>query len=137
MITRINFKFRCLGMLVGLLLLSACAGTEPKASSIEERSTAYWDALFNGDLAGAYEFLSPGYRSSVSSMDYQRSILTKQVQWTSAKYMDSDCSEATCTVWISMGYRVAGAIPGVRSFTGTEKVEESWIKLDGMWYLVP
>jgi len=137
MITRINFKFRCLGMLVGLLLLSACAGTEPKASSIEERSTAYWDKLFSGDLAGAYEFLSPGYRSSVSSMDYQRSILTKQVQWTSAKYIESDCSEATCAVWISLGYMVSGAIPGVKSFTGTEKVEESWIKVDGMWYLVP
>ena len=137
MITRINFKFRCLGMLVGLLLLSACAGTEPKTPSIEERSTAYWETLFSGDLAGAYEFLSPGYRSSVSSMDYQRSILTKQVQWTSAKYIESDCSEATCAVWISLGYMVSGAIPGVKSFTGTEKVEESWIKVDGMWYLVP
>ena len=135
--TKNIFKFRSLGMLVSLLLLSACASTEPKTSSIEERATAYWDTLFSGDLAGAYEFLSPGYRSSVSSMDYQRSILAKQVQWTSAKYVDSDCSETTCTVGISMGYRVSGAVPGVKSFTGTQKVEESWIKIDGMWYLVP
>lgn len=132
-----NFKYRPLGMLVSLLLLSACASTEPKVSDIEERVTAYWDTLFSGDLAGAYEFLSPGYRSSVSSMDYQRSILMKQVQWTSAKYVSSDCTETTCTVEISLGYRVAGAVPGVKSFTGFQNVEESWINIDGMWYLVP
>ncbi|MDH3903033.1 MAG: hypothetical protein OEU84_05900 [Xanthomonadales bacterium] len=132
-----NFKYRSLGMLVSLLLLSACVSTEPKVSDIEERVTAYWDTLLSGDLAGAYEFLSPGYRSSVSSMDYQRSILMKQVQWTSAKYVKSDCTETTCTVEISLGYRVAGAVPGVKSFTGSQNVDESWINIDGMWYLVP
>jgi len=133
----VSFNFSNLALLASLALLSACAGTTPKTSHIEERAMAYWDTLFSGDLAGAYEFLSPGFRSSVSSMDYQRSILTKQVQWTSAEYRGSECSETTCSVQISLGYRVMGAVPGVKSFTGTQKIEESWIMIDGMWYLVP
>ena len=54
----------------GLVLLSACA-TSPRISpeeSVKERATARWELFFSGDLAGAYEYLSPGYRTSVSSL---------------------------------------------------------------------
>jgi len=121
-----------------LLLLSACATTaEPKAASIEERVTARWNALLSDDLAGAYEFLSPGYRSSVSSVQYQRSILLQRVQWTEATYRSSECTETTCNVSVLLGFKVVGALPGVKTFEGKRDVKESWIKIDDMWYLVP
>jgi len=126
-----------LGLCCSLLWLSACATTAPTEELIEERATARWDAILSGDLAGAYEYLSPGYRSSVSSSQYQRSILLRQVQWTGAKYVRSECSEKTCKVLILLNYRVSGALPGVKHFNGTQDIKESWVKVNGLWYYVP
>jgi len=118
-------------------MLSACATTVSTENQIEERATARWDALLSGDIAAAYEYLSPGYRSSVSSLQYQRSILLRQVQWTGAKYIDNECAEEICKVRVSVGYRVAGALPGVQVFEGTTGIVESWVMIDGLWYYVP
>ena len=126
-----------LGLCCSLLLLSACATTPSTENVIEKRATARWDTLLSGDLAGAYEFLSPGFRSSVPSLQYQRQLLLNKVKWTGAQYIESDCTETTCKVKISLDYTVYGAIPGVKSFDGTQEIEESWVKVNGKWYFVP
>ena len=131
---------RRVGLMVvvcGLLLLSACATSVSKEIQVEQRATTRWEALLSGDLTGAYEYLSPGYRSSVSSIQYQRSLLLQQVKWTSAKYQESTCEETTCKVKILVGFTVYGALPGVKSFDGTKDIEESWVLISGNWYLVP
>lgn len=120
-----------------LMLLSACAAPVSKESQVEQRATARWDTLLSDDLAGAYEYLSPGYRSSVSSLQYQRAILIKPVKWISAKYKESQCEETTCTVKMTVGFTVYGALPGVKSYSGTNDVDESWVLVDGTWYMVP
>lgn len=121
----------------GLLLLSACAAPENKQSSIEERAIARWDAFLAGDLAGAYGYFSPGYRSSVSSLQYQRKVLLQQIKYTSAKYVSSVCEETTCNVKVLVAFTVYGALPGVKSFDGTRIIDESWVLVDGNWYMVP
>ncbi len=121
------------GLVCSLLVLSACE----KSESIEERASARWDVLLSGDTTSAYEYLSPGYRSSVSLEQYQRSLLTRQVGWDSADYIESECTEDSCKVRISIGYTVRGALPGVKEFKGVQKIEESWVRVDGVWYLVP
>lgn len=126
-----------LGLFCSLLWLSACATTAPMGNLIEERAAARWDALLSGDIATGYEYLSPGYRSSVSLLQYERSLLLRQVQWTSAKYTSSECAEKICNVQILLGYRVVGALPGVKVFEGTKGVEESWLMIGGLWYYVP
>ena len=126
-----------MGVVCALLLLSACATSVSTESQIEQRATARWEALLSDDLAGAYEYLSPGYRSSVSSIQYQRSVMLQQVKWTSAKYLESTCEETTCNVKILVGFTVYGALPGVKSFDGTKDIEESWVLISGNWYLVP
>ncbi len=120
-----------------LLLLAACATIVPTEQLIEQRATARWDAILSGNLEDAYAYLSPGYRSSVSSVQYQRSILLKTVRWTGAEYIESDCVETTCKVKISLDYTVYAAIPGVKSYSRSKVIEESWLQLDGSWYLVP
>lgn len=133
-----NFKYRYLVIISGIFLLSACATSAPKpSSSVEDRATMRWEKLLSDDLAGAYEYLSPGYRSSVSSIQYQRSILLKRVRWTNAKYVKSECEDVTCDVTFVLGYSVAGALPGVKSYNGKQNIVETWILADGVWYLVP
>lgn len=120
-----------------LLLLSACASPERTERNIEERAMERWNTLLGEDLDGAYQFLSPGYRSSVSSTQYQRAILLNRVKWTGAKFIESDCTETTCKVKISLDYALYGVLPGVNSFEGTQTVEESWVLTEGIWYFVP
>jgi len=133
----INRNMGLISMVCSLLLLMGCATAVTTQNQIEERAMGRWDALFSGDLAGAYEYLSPGYRSSVSSLQYQRSILLKRVKWTSADYLEAECAETTCNVRISLGFTVYGALPGVSSFDGKQIIDESWLLVDGNWYLVP
>lgn len=122
-----------------LLLLSACASSpeKQKTSTIEQRATERWSKILSGDIAGAYEYLSPGFRSGVSSTQYQRAVLLKRVQWTGAKYQGSECTENTCDVKILLNYKVVGGLPGVKSFDGKKDIIETWILSNGVWYLVP
>jgi hypothetical protein len=127
-----------LAMLSGILLIvSACATTTSSQEMIEERAMARWEVLLSGDLPAAYEYLSPGFRSSVSSLQYQRSVLRRRVRWTNARYIESNCDETACKVQISLNYTLYGALPGVKSFEGTQTIEESWVLVNGTWYLVP
>lgn len=130
-----NIKLISLALM--LALLAACAGSASKQQSIEDRVNAYLQLVLAGDHAGAYEYLSPGYRSSVSLNQYQRAQLLKKVKWTDASYIESDCTETLCKVSISIKYTVYGAVPGVKSFDSSQQVQESWVLADGSWYLVP
>jgi len=132
-------RIRLMVVACGLMLLSACATSTSMnpESQLEERVTGRWDALLTGDLAGAYEFLSPGYRSSVSSLQYQRSVLLQQVKYSSAKYINNECEDTTCNVTVLVGFTVYGAVPGVKSFDGSRNIDESWVLVDGDWFMVP
>ncbi len=121
----------------GLLLLSACVTTAPKAPSIEERAIARWESLFAGEFTRAYEYLSPGYRSSVTAEQYEQSVLQKRIKWVSARYIESECTETSCKVKINIGYTASHALAGVETFHGRGNVEETWLQLNGQWYLVP
>lgn len=124
-------------ILVLMVALAGCATTGAPDKQIAERAQARWDALVAGDLDTAYGYLSPAYRSSVSSMQYQRRILLQKVRWTGAEYIDSDCLEESCKVRISLDFSLIGALPGVRRFNGTQEIEETWIKSGGKWWYVP
>lgn len=130
-------RVRLIGIVCSLLLLSACATNGSKTQSIEERAVARWDALLSSDLTGAYEFLSPGYRSSVSSVQYQRSLLLQQLSWTGADYLGSECTDVACKVQISVDYSVYGAVPGLKEYKGKQTLDESWVSVNGVWYYVP
>ena len=52
-------------------------------------------------------------------------------------YIESECTESTCKVKISLDYTVYGVLPGVKAYKDTQTIDESWVLVDGTWYLVP
>jgi len=126
-----------LALCAASLLFSACATTTSTSEAIEQRATARWDALLGDDVEAAYAYLSPGYRSSVSYKQYYRSLLLIKVKWTGAEYIESICEETTCNVKILLEFTIYGAVPGVKSLDSKQMIEESWVLVDGTWYLVP
>jgi hypothetical protein len=122
---------------VSAVFLISCATPMARQPDIGVLAQERWDTLLSGDLNAAYQYLSPGYRSSVSSIAYQRQVLTQKVQWTGAEYIGSDCLESSCKVQISLDFSLISVLPGVRRFDGNHTIEENWVKTEGKWWFVP
>jgi len=119
------------------LFVAACASSPQRPQLIGERAQARWDSLLAGNVEEAYQYLSPGYRSSVSLEQYQRKLRTQKVLWTGAEYIDSDCLDSVCKVQISLNFSLVGVLPGVRRYNGKQEIDESWVNSEGKWWLVP
>jgi hypothetical protein len=120
--------------LLVLVLLVACTSTTVKIESLEERAQSRWDALLSSDFATAYAYSTPGYRSSLSVVDFEIGFRTRKVFYTSAKYLDHSCESDTCTVRMTIGYSVVGALRGVAEWKSKTAVEEKWVRVDGQWW---
>lgn len=126
--------------IVMLAALSACAATSTAPDTdtiIRERAEARWEALLAGDLETAYTYLSPGYRSTTSVVNYGISVATRRVHWTSAEYLQHECEEPRCLVKFRIGFKVMQPVPGMSEFESGNVRDETWIKSDGQWWYLP
>jgi len=126
-------------VLLAVMLLSACATTTTatREDIVKERAQARWDALLARDYASAYEYYSPGYRSTASVVDFEISVRMRRIGYTSAEYQEQSCDENTCTVAFNVGYRVGTPVPGVGVWDGYQTVNDQWIKTGGEWWYLP
>ena len=80
------WRFAPLFAVTAALFISACASTNTsrdRASEVfPQRAEARWEALLAGDLETAYSYLSPGYRSTLSVVDWGVSQRMRRVKWT-------------------------------------------------------
>ena len=126
-------------VLLAVMLLSACATTSITSPEdiIKERAQARWDALLARDYASAYEYYSPGYRSTASVVDFEISIRMRRIGYTSATYVEQSCDENTCTVVFNVGYRVGTPVPGVGVWNGYQVINDQWVNTGGEWWFLP
>ena len=126
-------------VLLAVMLLSGCATTSTvtREDIVKERAQARWDALLARDYASAYEYYSPGYRSTASVVDFEISVRMRRIGYTSAEYQEQSCDENTCTVAFNVGYRVGTPVPGVGVWDGYQTVNDQWIKTGGEWWYLP
>lgn len=125
-------------MCVLAVLLTACAAAPAsQPQSLAERAQARWDALLAQDFEKAYQFLTPGTRSSISMIDYTVAFRLRRVQYNSARYLDEECLDNACTVRMNMGYTLHNALRGVPEFKGKSTIKEKWVRVDGNWWFLP
>lgn len=129
-------------LVLAALTVAGCAATggagpEAETVPVEVRAEERWDRLVEGDFAAAYEYLSPGYRSSVSPVNYQRRMLLSRITWQNADVIGTECAEEMCKVRISLDYLLVKPVPGVDRLPRTRNIEEDWILVDGEWFHVP
>ncbi len=131
---------RALGLsALGAVFLAGCATTSGGGGggTLGKRAQERWDALLAGDFDTAYEYYSPGFRSSHSRGDFEVMMRLRKVQFTNAKYTDQDCEGDRCTVSFDVGYRIASPVPGLDTWESTQKLEETWIRTQGQWWFLP
>lgn len=117
--------------------LGACATTGTGGGQVVERAQARWDAVVAGDLATAYQYLSPGYRSSRTAADYELSMRLRKVQFRDAEYLEQECQEDSCILKFSVQYHIASPVPGLDKWESRTVLDETWIRTEGQWWFVP
>lgn len=150
-----------------IVALGACATTggnpSRNAASDEDvigaRALERWEHLIAKRPAQAWDYLSPGYRTTVSRDEYSEEILKRRVRWTrvelfkpladsSGAEVDAapaepsrpiECSEEglACTIHLRVHYSIRSHLHGVGVIDSTNGVQERWIKVKGQWYFVP
>lgn len=121
-----------------LLLLALAGCHKDPAEAVRQRAGERWDLLASHQAVKAYDYLSPGYRSTHTLEQYIAFVATASVRWKSAKVDSVQCEDEVCKVKLT----VISIIPGsaVKRPTDLEfssPVEEKWISGEGQWYLLP
>ena len=122
------------------LVLAGCGMLVKKdedASVIKAKSVQRWDYLIAKQADKAYDFLSPGYRATVTRENYAAGMNNRPVSWESVQYIDQQCGADACTVNLKLKYKVLINLHGARKVKGDSPISERWIKESGRWYYLP
>jgi hypothetical protein len=140
-------QLKHLSFLVLLLpLLASCSaggGSRSAPLSDEEqlttRPTERWQHLIARRGEQAWEYLSPGYRSTRDKADYIKRMTATPVTWLNAEHHSLECDDSGvfCAVNLKVSFRVASRQLGVGEIESFNFLTERWIRVDGIWYHVP
>lgn len=114
-----------------MLMASGCTSisSKPPEEQVLTRAQARVDALMAGDYKKAYNFVSPGYKSTHSLRRYKARYLGAG-DWTYGKVSNVSCEDELCNVGVSIKYKsvhVKHELP--------TRLNEKWILVDGTWWL--
>jgi hypothetical protein len=113
---------------IGALALAGCAAFEQRSDEevIRERALARWELFIKGDIRGAYEYLSPGARQTVTASQYMGSI--KPGLWRTARVDKVNCvAPDMCEVDLTIGIVFAGR-------ASHTPLREKWVRVDSKWW---
>lgn len=132
-----KYLFLACGISLSLLAVTGC-GKKDAADLVRQRAAERWDLLGGKHAVKAYDYLSPGYRSTHTLEQYVAYVATARVQWKSAKVESVQCEDDICTVKLT----VASVLPGAAlqrpsDMEYTAPVVEKWVRGDGQWYFLP
>ena len=128
---------------LGLLALATvfaggCATNAPKTKmpkTVQERAIKRWELLIAHKAEDAYDYLSPGFRTTKSRDDYAHEMNYRPVAWKAVHFMDQQCEADTCTVRLEMEFSVP--MRGAPKASGVSVVEEKWIRVSKDWFFLP
>lgn len=121
-------------------LLAGCMTVPPKrdTAAAHERAAQRWEALIQRDAATAYRYFTPAYRSVNTEAAYEVQVKSARTDWRSAEVMSHECPEEDrCIVRVKVAYELANLLPGVARHAATQALDETWLKVDGVWYFLP
>jgi hypothetical protein len=109
---------------------------QARRAVLEQRVTAWWDALIRQDFALAYSFTSPGYRKAYSVDAFKVRFDTKS-NWRRAEVRNVDFkSDDNAIVGINMHFVYHQPKTG-EALDMQNYIQEPWVFMDGQWwYLV-
>ena len=119
------------------LALAACGEVKKDdGAAVEARARQRWDLLIKHEAEKAYDFLTPGFRQTITREKYAQQKNDPAVRWRSAEIAGHSCEADACTVTVKVVTEVR--MPGVgKPQTPTLPTEEHWVRIDRTWYYLP
>jgi hypothetical protein len=134
---QVYFSRAC--VLLAAATLAACGGTafkKDEGSIVEARALERWNFLIAHQAEKAYDYLTPGFRQTITRDKYAEQKNDVAVRWKAAHVSSHSCETDNCTVTVMVDTQVP--MPGLgRAQPATLPTEEHWIKVDRTWYYLP
>lgn len=135
----ITNALKCRIALAPIMLSLLVAGCVDKANpdNVDKRASERWSYLSAHQAEKAYDYLSPGFRSTQSRETYAASMNSRPVQWKGGKFKSKECDAERCKVEIDVTYSLT--IPGVggKPVESSSTQTETWLLVDGQWFFLP
>jgi hypothetical protein len=133
---------RLCALLLPLALAACGGGAAVKApandSALEKRSVERWNLLIAHKADKAYDYLSPGTRSTETREKYAADMNNRPVHWQSVTYVDRKCDDPdACTLQMQATYSVNMSARMGQDVQSATLVWERWIRVNGQWYYLP
>ena len=123
--------------LAATLTFAGCQ-KQDAATVVHQRALDRWELLINHQPVKAYDFLSPGYRSTHTLDQYVAFIASSRLRWKAAKVESQECDADVCTVRLSVHAEIPGQLVNApRDIEHEAPVVEHWVASDGQWYFLP
>ena len=100
------------------------------------RSEARWKLVLDRNYEEAWDYLTPGFRETTNRYDYARDRTGRPFRYLGAAVMSEECQEDICKIKVLVRYRAIAAPSGMSKMTLSREIEETWIRVDGSWWLV-
>jgi hypothetical protein len=134
---QVYFSRSC--VLLAAAALAACGSTpvrKDEGSVVEARALERWNFLIAHEAEKAYDYLTPGFRKTITRDKYAEQKNDVALRWKAAHVGGHSCETDSCTVTVMIDTLVP--MPGIgRAQPATLPTEEHWIKLDRTWYYLP
>ena len=128
------------GLVVAAATLAACSSSggsrKDEGAVVEARALERWNLLIAHQAEKAYDYLSPGFRQTVTREKYAEQKNDVAVRWKAAPVSGHHCDGDSFTVEVMIDTQVQR--PGIcRTAPTTLPAEERWVKVDRSWYYLP
>ncbi|MDR2012547.1 MAG: hypothetical protein LBQ20_05810 [Rhodanobacter sp.] len=126
------------GIPAAMALALALAGCANKSNpdNIDRRVVERWDYLIAHQAEKAYDYLTPGVRTTRTREDYAGAMNNRPLQWKSVKFNRKECDGDSCTAYVNITYELKLPSTG-RTTQSTRELAEKWILVQGEWYYLP
>lgn len=119
------------------VLAASCAQVKKdEGAAVEARATARWDLLIKHQADKAYDYLSPGFRQTITREKYAQQKNDVAMRWQAVRVSGHECEADTCTVHVIVDAEVK--LPGIgKPQKASTPLEEHWIRVGREWYVLP
>ena len=118
-----------------MVLLSACVDKEK--GKLENRVLDFWKYKIEKRFDKAYDFLSPGWRTTESVESYALRVGKSKIKWISAKVDKKSCKQkdyCIVTVLITYSFKPKHA---KKEMVVESPIKENWLLKNNTWYQLP
>ena len=133
---KLHFARLCVLALMAPLAACAPQVKQDDGATVEKRAMERWNLLIAHKAEKAYDYLTPGFRETVTRDVYAKQKNDTAVGWKAAHVTGHTCDADSCTVTVTVDVSVK-MIGIEKPQSSSVPTEEHWVKAGREWFYLP